>query len=172
MTVGGDRLVGEVRIDSVFTAFGEAARHAQFFEAALKDFLSVWRLMSGDALSLADLDAWNPTSHKRTMGPLLQEFKKRVKISDDSVLVEFSKALKVRNFLMHSFFLDRMEQFNSDDGLRTLLLELADARECLEKAGIYTRAINEGLRGTLDGTRVVDQSSKSLFSIEVKAPGE
>ena len=70
------------------------------FEAALKDFLSVWRTMGGAAPSFADLDAESPRGRKDTMGPLLEKFKKRVTISDESVLVEFAAAVKLRNFLM------------------------------------------------------------------------
>ena len=95
------------------------------------------------------------------MGPLLEKFKKRVTVSDESVLVEFSAAVRLRNFLMHSFFIDRMEQFNSDDGRRELIAELADVKRFLEKAGRYTRAINKVLRETIDGCCPIRPSATS-----------
>jgi hypothetical protein len=162
----------EGQLNAVFACFGSAAQHAQFFEAALKDFLSVCNRINNEAPSMADLDTQAQPLQKKTMGELLMLFRKRVEISDDAVTSVLLAALEKRNFLMHRFFLERIEEFNTGAGRRALLVELVEAEKCLRKAGTYTRGMSEALRGTLDGTRVMDRKSEALFSIDVKGLGE
>jgi hypothetical protein len=64
-----------------------------------------------------------------------------------------------------------MEKFNTEGGRREMIAELTEAKKLLDKAGTYTRAMAEGLRTRLDGTRV-ESKGETLFSIEVKGSGE
>lgn len=79
--------------DAVFACFGSAAQRAQYFEAALKDFLSQCNRIQSDVPSIADLDTQDHNLQKKTMGALLALFRKRVDISDDVVLSIFLKAV-------------------------------------------------------------------------------
>jgi hypothetical protein len=158
-------------LENVFAAFGSAAHDAQYFELALENLLSVCKQVSGEAPTLADLDADPHPRTFLTMGMLVGEFKQRVTVSDESIVADFRMALKLRNFLMHRFFVERIEKFNTEDGRREMIAELTEAKKLLDKAGTYTRAMAEGLQATLDGTRV-EREGETLFSIEVKGPGE
>jgi uncharacterized protein YutE (UPF0331/DUF86 family) len=45
--------------------------------------------------------------HKKTMGQLLNELKQQVKFDDGDYIERMEAALKIRNFLMHEYFLVR-----------------------------------------------------------------
>ena len=94
----------EGQLNAVFACFGSAAKHAQFFEAALSEFLLVYNRLLKKSLTLADLEVVETSLHKKTMGALLTEFRKHVKISDDVVSTSLSDAVQKRNFLIHRYF--------------------------------------------------------------------
>ncbi len=91
----------EGQLNAVYACFGSAAKDCQFFEAALSNFLLTYNRLLQKSLTLAELEAVETELDKKTMGMLLRNFEKHVKINDASVSAVLSDALEKRNFLIH-----------------------------------------------------------------------
>jgi hypothetical protein len=171
----------EGQLNAVFACFGAAAQHAQFFEAALGDFLVVYNKICNENLTVQDFDAVGQNLQKKTMGALLTEFKKYVTISDVKVVELMDFALKKRNFLMHQFFRDRKDKFSIEQGRMEMLVELVSISNSLEQAMKITNgmrvALLEALQKSGDEPKSTDternqsqKESKVLFSFDIKVP--
>jgi len=157
------------QVNAVFALFGSAAQHAQHFEAALADFLSEYKKLTNRGGRLRDFEALDQNLQKKTLGTLLREFSKYVTIQDPNVVGFLEMALEKRNFLMHHFFLDRME----------LLSELTGIDNLLEQAATITRAMRIAMSRVissreLDGGSKEDDTehSKALFTATIKMPDD
>lgn len=162
----------EGQLNAVFACFGSATQHGQFFEAALSEFLLAYNRLLKKSLTLADLEAVETSLHKKTMGALLTDFRKHIKISNDAVSASLSDALGKRNFLIHRYFRERHDEFGREQGRLRMLAELVAIGEVLEKATDLTNGMRVALcRALEDGEREVP-NSEVLFSIEVDTTGD
>ncbi len=97
----------------VFACFGSAAQHAQLFEQALARFLSVYNRILNCSMSLDDFESYEGELHRKTMGRLLREIQKYVTLRNPVTVDRLDSALERRNYLMHSFFLERGKKLES-----------------------------------------------------------
>jgi hypothetical protein len=139
----------EGQLNAVFACFGSAAQHAQLFEQSLAKFLLIYNKIADTTLSLEDLEVLEGKLKKKTMGSLLKELSNYVTIQEESVAKNLDEALKLRNFLMHSFFIAREEEFKSEDGRLRLLAEIIGIEQTLEKCRVITNAMRIAMCRTL-----------------------
>jgi hypothetical protein len=135
----------EGQVNAVFACFGSAAQHAQHFEAALGEFLLLFNKLASRKLTLEALDALDQKLQKQTMGALLRELRKYVRINDAKVDRCLELALEKRNFLMHDYFRVRKGKLRVEKERMALLAELVQIGSLLEQAaalvGRHTRCI-------------------------------
>lgn len=165
----------EGQSNAVFACFGSAAQQSQYFEVALGEFLSVYNRICKKSLTLQDIKAMEAKLRKQTMGALLTEFKKFVKVNNDKVVNLMDVALQDRNFLMHHFFRERNEKFGTEQGRMEMLRELVSIDNELRTARDITNGMRvalcealsykEGTGGTEQQDRKID--SRVLFTMEV-----
>jgi hypothetical protein len=161
----------EGQLNAVFASFGSAAQHAHFFEAALAEFLLAYNKLCKKSMTPRDLKTIATRLQNKSMGILLGDFKKYVKISDDAVLACMRTALERRNFLIHHFFRDREEDFKNETGRMGLLQELVGIERVLDKATKLTNGMRVAMCNALaamDGvTENTDARSQTLFTIGI-----
>ena len=166
----------EGQLNAVFACFGSAAQHGQILEATLDELIRSLDSLAGQASPLAGLLDGASNAHRRavrrkqTIGQLIGELKKRVTISDEWVWETLETALEQRNFLIHRYFLERADRFDSHSGRIRMLKELALIEGALNKA---TR-ITSGMRVAVDeaqyGERKETNDEPGLFSIRIEIP--
>jgi len=84
----------EGQLNAVFACFGSAAQHAQFFEAALGEFLLAYNKVCNTSLTLSKLEEIEQTNNRKTMGNLLAQMRKRVNFDDNKIDVAMDSALQ------------------------------------------------------------------------------
>jgi hypothetical protein len=131
----------EGQLNAVFACFGSAAQHAQMFEEALGNFLLAYNHIRVVKLTSEELEELTQSIHGRTMGQLLHELKSRVTFNEGDTRERMEVALKVRNYLMHRWFLDRKDNFKDEAGRMALLQELAGMERLLDSARIMANAM-------------------------------
>lgn len=140
----------EGQLNAAFACFGSAAQHAQLFEEALVRFLSAYNRISGHAVSLDDLEAYERSLNKKTMGQLLRELSKYVTIEDSEATTDLDDSLEQRNFLMHRFFLVKMNEFETEEGRLGLIKELLAIESVLDRSRIRLNAMRIAMYRTLE----------------------
>jgi hypothetical protein len=140
---------GEGQSNAVFACFGSAAQHAQLFEQALARFLNVYNRIASEAVWLEDFEEYEGKLQKKTMGWLLHEIQKHVTLSDPVVAERLDRSLERRNYLMHTFFLERDDGLKSEAGRMDLLAELISTERLLDDARITVNAMRIAMCETL-----------------------
>ena len=156
----------EGQLNAVYACYGSAAQHGQLFEAALSDFLVTYQ-------SLVKRLPESSLTKKKTMGQLLTEFRRYIKIRDENdqwVFDSLSSALEMRNFLIHRYFLERQDKFENESGRFDMLGELISTQETLNAARVLTNAIRIALCENLEGRETDRDSRQVVFSIQVSIP--
>ena len=168
----------EGQLNAIFACFGSAAQHSQFFEVALGEFLMVYNKIFRKSLTLNDLEAIETRLGKKTIGALLQEFRKYVTIDNGRIEQYLDDALVKRNFLMHHFFRVRQEEFITENGRMGMLKELVNIEIELKRATTLINgmrvAVSEALNSK-DGNEDIETAERraageTLFSIEIHPP--
>ena len=164
----------EGQLNAVFACFGSAAQHSQLFESELRTFLSVYNQIASTNVGIDDLiEAESTSQHlKKTMGTLLNDIRKNVTFSEKAINVKLNHAIERRNFLIHHFFLDRGEKFNSVSGRMELLQELLTIGEELQTARGWIGGLRIALLETVGGKRQSDSSSPVVLTAEIDLPNE
>ena len=157
----------EGQLNAVYACLGSAAQHGQLFEVALSDFLLAYNGLLKKSFKLADLEAVKTSLQKKTMGALLADFKKHLKVSDEAVSASLRDALRKRNFLIHRYFRDRQTKSESEQGRLNMLAELVEVGEVLKKATVLTNAMRIALCSALEDGEREGPNSAVLFSIDV-----
>lgn len=167
----------EGQLNAVFACFGSAAQHSYFFEAALGEFLLVYNKILKKSLTLQDLETIETKIQKKTMGALLSEFRKYVKIHDSTIEQYLDNALKKRNFLIPHFFRQRQKKFHTEKGRMEMLKELVGIEKELEQATDLTNGMRVALSKAVSieknkniKTDERDSDSQVLFTISVNIP--
>ena len=136
-------------ITSICMFFGSAAYYAQFFEAALADFLVVYNKLVKKHLLQAEIVTLEETLHKKTMGALLKELEKVVEIADPDVIKSLNEALQKRNFLMHNFFRKEEPSFSNPKKRKSIFEELVNTGLLLKQSMQTLRAMTIALEEVL-----------------------
>lgn len=139
----------EGQLNAVFACFGSVAQHAQMFEEALGNFLLAYNNVRPEKMSAQELEELTQNMQGRTMGQLLYELKSRVTFNAGDYRERMEAALKARNYLMHKWFLERRDAFNSEAGRMALLQELVDKEQLLDSARIMANAMRIAMCRTL-----------------------
>jgi hypothetical protein len=161
------------QVNAVFACFGSAAQNAQEFEAALAKFLSEYNRLSKRTLALQDLEGLDHKLQKKTLGMLLREFSKHVKISDPKVGAFLEMALTKRNFLMHHFFREKRFTLRSQEDRMELISELVGIERLLSQAATLIRAMGIALsEEVLNKRKPCADSTKVLFTADIAMPDD
>jgi hypothetical protein len=139
----------EGQLNAVFACFGSAAQHAQTFEESLTNFLTAYKRVAHFGLSTDEIEAIVQGLHKRTMGQLLHDLKGIVKFNDGDYIERMETALKVRNFLMHRWFLERKDCFKTKEGRFEMLAELISMERLLDSSRVMANAMRIALCSAL-----------------------
>jgi hypothetical protein len=161
------------QLNAIFAYFGSAAQHAQYFEAALGKFLLVYNKLTNSALTLDVFEALDQKLQRKTMGTLLREFKKYVRISDSNVSRCLELALEKRNFLMHRYFLEVEHKLGLKKDRLSLLTELVQIGSLLEQAAALIGGMSVAFSTAMSPkAKNVHSEEKPLFSMEIILPDE
>jgi hypothetical protein len=133
------------QLNVVFACFGSAAQHAQIFEEALTNFLTVYKRAVHFDLSTEGIEEIVHGLHKKTMGQLLHDLKGIVKSTDGDYIERMEMALKVRNFLMHRWFLERKDYFKTKEGRIGMVAELVGIEKLLDSTRVMANAMRIAL---------------------------
>jgi hypothetical protein len=131
--------------NAVFACFGSAAQHAQMFEEALTNFLTAYKHVAHFDLSIEEIEEIVQGLHKKTMGQLLHDLKGTVKFDDGDYFERMDTALKVRNLLMHRWFLERKKYFKTEEGRFGMLTELTTMERLLDSTRVMANAMRIAL---------------------------
>ncbi len=104
----------------------------------MSGFLHVYGKVSGQSFPLEKLT-------RQTLGALIRELEKRVRFHQQQPSDLLADALESRNFLMHHFFLERGEQFDSQAGRFSLLSELLTIQKRLDNGRVVVNAMRIAL---------------------------
>ena len=159
----------EGQLNAIFACYGSAAQHGQIFEAALSNFLFAYNSLVKKRLSIDDLKLVKSKLHKMTMGALLTELQKHITIDATWVSNCLRVALEKRNFLIHSYFLEREAKFRTEAGRLEMLRELVSIEKAIEKATDITNGMRIALCEALelDESQTDSDDSQTLFSITI-----
>lgn len=131
----------EGQLNAVFACFGSAAQHAQMFEEALGNFLLAFNHFRTEKMSAEELEQLTRSIHARTMGRLLRDLKSLLTFNEESPRERMEAAVEARNYLMHTWFLDRREDFKSEAGRMALMRELIGMEQLLDSARVTANAM-------------------------------
>jgi hypothetical protein len=137
------------QLNAVFACFGSAAQHAQMFEEALANFLLAYNHIRPTKLTAEELEELTQSIQSRTMGQLRRELKKLVTFGEGDYEERMEAALKVRNFLMHRWFIERKDDFKVEASRMALLRELIGMERLLDSARIMANAMRIAMCRTL-----------------------
>jgi hypothetical protein len=130
---------GQIR--DVFAHFGLAAYCAQVFEKGLCNLLVIHGMLTGEVVTLAEFDAMEKKTHKKTLGSLLKDVKPLIDFGDTDVEGMLDDALAKRNFLQHDYFWERSVEFTSTNGRAAMIAELDPWRPIFETATGFIDAL-------------------------------
>ena len=152
----------EGQLNAVFACYGSAAQHAQRFEDSVSRLIVALNEISGSDGGRAEMEKW-------TLGRLLGHFQQKfVSEIDDWVPQDLEEGRRLRNFLIHDYFLERDGKFGTRDGRIGMLKELQRIEQHL-KRGEY---LLNGLRVAVDqakqgGSRQASEGSEVVFSVKL-----
>lgn len=113
----------------VYSYAGLALYFAQVVEQSLVQLIVVTQIAEGKLdPSLAEYDKLVDRLDKKTLGQALHTARMYTQLSDEQEAM-VTEALRLRNFVAHSFFRERIELFLTETGRRLMCDELADAAE-------------------------------------------
>jgi hypothetical protein len=132
----------------VYAQAGLSLYWAQCLEKTLENFLVLHAQVSGECITLTQLDTFEERVEAQTLGRLLSDTRKHVLFKNGAE--EFlTRALERRNFLVHRFFKERAEDFVSGAGRDRMIAELIEVRECFRNADLAGSVICKGLQKVL-----------------------
>ena len=158
--------------NAVFACYGSAAHHGQLLEESLRDLLlTLDRLLGQDSVLVSFLDGATtdkqPARYKRTIGQLISQLKERITPSDQQVFGVLEKALEERNFLIHRYFLERSNGFDTQSGRWEMLKELLSIEESIRRATSITGGIRVAITSRLDRKQEEPDISRVLFTVTI-----
>ena len=152
----------EGQLNAVFACYGSAAQHGQFFEESLTKLIVVlngWSGMEGEA---EKMEKW-------TIGKLLNHFEQRfVEKIDEWVPEHLNEGRRLRNFLIHEFFLKRMEELRTESGRMALLKELIEIERHLKRGEDLINGLRVAVGEAMNaGSRPEGKRSQVVYSVDL-----
>jgi len=129
---------------TVYAHAGLALYLSQCFEKGIENFLMLNSRVTGQCITLEQLDAFEESIEKRTLGRLLRDLKEHVDLKEGGADT-LAEALQRRNFLAHRFFKERAEEFFSEAGRDRMVSELEKDQELLREADLKVSLICKAL---------------------------
>jgi uncharacterized protein YutE (UPF0331/DUF86 family) len=126
----------------VYAVFGLTSYLVQCFERQLAITLSTVCLADPDTVTREQYDMLLSKNFTKTLGQLFHMMKEEVSIAD-AVKEEIEAALKLRNFLIHNYFWERMVQLNTSVGRQAMLEELYHACTVFQEVDSKVEAITK-----------------------------
>lgn len=160
----------EGQLNAIYALYGSAAQQGQLLEKALSDLMIKLKEISGHSVSPANLQTAKSSRHKKTVGQLLKDFENNTRNLDKWVEDSFKTALDKRNFLIHHYFLERQDKFQTHSNRMEILKELVVIQETLERARDLANGMRVVVSETLDGVRKEPDKTSVLFSFEIDVP--
>lgn len=158
----------EGQSNAIFACFGSAAQYGQYFEKALGEFIAKIKHVLEPAIPMEDIQAAKNQLARKTIGQLLRIMGKHVQPDTQWVTDSLLKAHKSRNFLIHHYFLEREDRFETASGRMAMLQELLNIENQIKKAtdlvnGMHFAVTERVLNNDSDNS----ESGRALFSIEI-----
>lgn len=153
----------EGQLNAVFACYGSAAQHGQLFEESLTRLIETLNSWSGIESNAETIEKW-------TIGRLLSHLQKEfVKKIDGWVPPYLDEGRRLRNFLIHDYFLSRKKQIGTESGRMAMLEELTAIEQHLRRGtdliNGWRIAIGESISGrTSPGT----DGGEPVFSVELE----
>lgn len=160
----------EGQLNAIYALYGSAAQQGQLLEKALSDLMIKLREISGHSVSPTNLRATESSSHKKTIGQLLKDFENNTRNLDKWVEDSFREARDKRNFLIHHYFLERENKFQTRSNRMKVLKELVLIQETLKRATDFANGMRVAVSEILDGVRKEPDKISVLFSFEIDVP--
>lgn len=149
----------------VFAFFGLCMYNAQVLERGLVNLTVGLRLKSLTQLTSSDIDKIFDEMGLRTLGQLIADLRKKVKVSID-LEKSLAKAKKDRNYIAHRFFYIHSFNFLSDDGRSQMIEELRHLSEYFQSVDIRVENITHALWEHLGITDEMVQVELEKMKIE------
>lgn len=153
----------EGQLNAVFACYGSAAQHGQLFEESLTRLivaLNEWSAIECDAESI----------EKWTIGRLLDYLRKEfIKEIDEWVPQYLEEGRRLRNFLIHDYFLSRKEQIATERGRKTMLKELTGIEQQLRRGADLMNGFRVAIGRVMEGgTTPEREDGEIIFSAKVE----
>ena len=149
----------------IYAHAGLALYWAQCLEKSLENILVINSRLSGECITLADLEAFENDVENQTLGRLLRNARKHIRFDGDSEK-SLSLALKNRNFLAHRFFKKHAEDFFSEMGRDRMIAELIEIRECFQNADQISSLLCKALQKALGITdEMIEQQMEKMSQL-------
>ena len=157
----------EGQLNAVFACYGSAAQHGQFFEESVARLIVALNEMSGSEGGAEEMEKW-------TLGRLLKHFQEKFVNEIDEWVPEYlEEGRKLRNFLIHDYFLKREGKFGTRNGRMAMLKELSDIERHLKRGADLLNGLRVAVGKAMDGrTRKAGEGGEVVFSAELNVGKE
>ncbi|WP_458631333.1 hypothetical protein [Paenibacillus sp. CMAA1364] len=147
-----DRLLDSDHSKDVFTYFGLAVYSSQSLEQQLVNLLMLMKLSEGKIPSEEDFNELYQRKLSNSLGQLVQEIQHHFPFSEEET-VQLKKIWKQRNYIVHDYFKERIQETFSPGGRSRMIRELTSfyqqAQQLEKKLQGYSRELYRTLG--LDG---------------------
>ena len=152
----------EGQLNAVFACYGSAAQHGQFFEESVTRLIITLNEMSGSEGGAEKMEKW-------TLGRLLNHFQdKFVNEIDEWVPEYLDEGRRLRNFLIHDYFLKRDGKFATRNGRMAMLKELLDIQQHLKRGADLLNGLRVAVGEAMDGqSRKASEGGEVVFSVKL-----
>ena len=153
----------EGQLNAVFACYGSAAQHGQLFEESITRLIVVLNELSGIECNAEMMEKW-------TIGRLLGHWQKTFVQKIDEWVPQFlDEGRRLRNFLMHDYFLSRRDQLATEDGRMAMLKELSGIELHLSRAAGLINGVRVAVSRQPDGRMMPGGSDGAdvVFSAEL-----
>ncbi len=152
----------EGQLNAVFACYGSAAQQGQFFEESVTRLIIALNEMSGSEGGAEKMEKW-------TLGRLLNHFQETfVNGIDEWVPEHLEEGRRLRNFLVHDYFLKRDGKFVTRNGRMAVLKELLDIQQHLKRGAELLNGLQVAVGKAMDGhSRKASESGEVVFSVEL-----
>jgi hypothetical protein len=130
-----DRLLDSEQSREVFTYFGLAVYSSQALEQQLVNLLMLMKLSEGKIPSEEDFTELYQRKLSSSLGQLVQEIQHHFPFSEEET-IQLKKIWKQRNYIVHDYFKERIQETFSPGGRSRMIRELTkfnDQAQILEK---------------------------------------
>ena len=152
----------EGQLNAVFACYGSAAQHGQLFEESLTRLIVALNEWSDIECDVEMIEKW-------TIGRLLGHLQKTfIKEIDEWVPQHLEEGRRLRNFLMHDYFLSRKEQLGTESGRMAMLEELKRIEQHLQRGAGLINGLRVAIGQAMDGgTTPSTKGGKVVCSAEL-----